>query len=517
MKKFLPLLFSSLITLCAIPACSLTNSDPKPVFVVPTNYGKECLKNSTIKESKRETVWNNGTRYLADNAYDMTVYSNINHKAHIDGMAYNSSDIDVQLFSIGTNIFNSPEAETILYATTDENAINQTTSNNSNLITGVEYAYQTGPIRAELGAKQEIWLKTTVMEASNGFYVESKKYQSTYTHIYLTILDGIPPRELNDLTTEPFTISKKTIIDNNSSEENLKEALVNFLYQKLGEVYDFQEGDFDEKGVTPINIRFKNFNMNANKFTGLMDLYDNAGNFITDQQFTIKVVGHVDGDEGIIIRDDLPEFMYTYRKCTFEQLQADVKYFYNHYENENKNEYSVEIIGDSLKLYSDGISEIRDFVKNEKTQEIYGNIYYKGVILQSNVKIGRLLLTDNIAPENNGKQINSYIFEKEMKKYKFNNINDYIFKGIDIIESYVDIYDEIFEKDYIYNIWIHMYKDSKKILLGYNIYDTRSLNWSCNSLFESELYFYLDSTNELENSLVENDYYIELTKDKQFL
>ena len=257
--------------------------------------------------------------------------------------------------------------------------------------------------------------------------------------------------------------------------------------------------------------------MNANKFTGLMDLYDNAGNFITDQQFTIKVVGHVDGDEGIIIRDDLPEFMYTYRKCTFEQLQADVKYFYNHYENENKNEYSVEIIGDSLKLYSDGISEIRDFVKNEKTQEIYGNIYYKGVILQSNVKIGRLLLTDNIAPENNGKQINSYIFEKEMKKYKFNNINDYIFKGIDIIESYVDIYDEIFEKDYIYNIWIHMYKDSKKILLGYNIYDTRSLNWSCNSLFESELYFYLDSTNELENSLVENDYYIELTKDKQLL
>ena len=178
---------------------------------------------------------------------------------------------------------------------------------------------------------------------------------------------------------------------------------------------------------------------------------------------------------------------------------------------------SVEIIGDSLKLYSDGISEIRDFVKNEKTQEIYGNIYYKGVILQSNVKIGRLLLTDNIAPENNGKQINSYIFEKEMKKYKFNNINDYIFKGIDIIESYVDIYDEIFEKDYIYNIWIHMYKDSKKILLGYNIYDTRSLNWSCNSLFESELYFYLDSTNELENSLVENDYYIELTKDKQLL
>ena len=62
-----------------------------------------------------------------------------------------------------------------------------------------------------------------------------------------------------------------------------------------------------------------------------------------------------------------------------------------------------------------------------------------------------------------------------------------------------------------------MYKDSKKILLGYNIYDTMSLNWSCNSLFESELYFYLDSTNELENSLVENDYYIRLTKDKQLL
>ena len=151
MKKFLPLILGSILTLCTIPACSLTNSDTKPVFVVPTNYGKECLKNSIIKEAKREPIWNNGTRYLADNAYDMTVYSNINHKAHIDGMAYNSSDIDVQLFSIGTNIFNSPEAETILYATTDENAINQTTSNNSNLITGVEYAYQTGPIRAELG------------------------------------------------------------------------------------------------------------------------------------------------------------------------------------------------------------------------------------------------------------------------------------------------------------------------------------------------------------------------------
>ena len=68
-------MLTSILTLCTIPACSPTNSDPKPVFVVPTNYGKECLKNSTIKKAKREPIWKDGTRYLADNAYEMTIYS----------------------------------------------------------------------------------------------------------------------------------------------------------------------------------------------------------------------------------------------------------------------------------------------------------------------------------------------------------------------------------------------------------------------------------------------------------
>ena len=222
MKKFLPLILGSILTLCTIPACSLTNSDTKPVFVVPTNYGKECLKNSIIKEAKREPIWNNGTRYLADNAYEMIIYSTENDRAHVEGTAYTDRDIDVQLFSIGTNKFNSPEAKTVLYATTDENEANNgasDSSSDSNLITGVEYAYQTGPIRAELGTKQEIWLKTTVMEANDGYYVESKKYQSTFTQVFITITDGIPPYELG---SNPFEVSKEFILDNNSSEFKIK-------------------------------------------------------------------------------------------------------------------------------------------------------------------------------------------------------------------------------------------------------------------------------------------------------
>lgn len=518
MKKFLPLILGSILTLCTIPACSLTNSDTKPVFVVPTNYGKECLKNSIIKEAKREPIWNNGTRYLADNAYEMTIYSTENDRAHVEGTAYTDRDIDVQLFSIGTNKFNSPEAKTVLYATTDENEANNgasDSSTDSNLITGVEYAYQTGPIRAELGTKQEIWLKTTVMEANDGYYVESKKYQSTFTQVFITITDGIPPYELG---SNPFEVSKEFILDNNSSEENLKLKLEEYLTEKVQEkyreLYDSYRSDFDEKGAIAANIRFENFDMNAESFTGLLDVIDNAGNKTVDQKFTINVIDSGEKN-GLFIPNDLFDIgEFGYRKTKPEQIDSRVKESVFAYSgNKGKDvDYSIEIIRESYKLYSDGIDAIRDIVKNRTYQEVRGNIYYKGSLLKSNVAIAKFILKDNVKPVNNGTIVSNSVLDKEFENLKSNNYLDYVNKGIEIIEQHVNIYDEIYENEYYYSVYINNNTSGEFLFISFFIID-KEKNENSNYYKGA-----ISLTTELENSIEEElPLTLYLTKDKQII
>lgn len=519
MKKFLPLILGSILTLCTIPACSLTNSDTKPVFVVPTNYGKECLKNSIIKEAKREPIWNNGTRYLADNAYEMTIYSTENDRAHVEGTAYTDRDIDVQLFSIGTNKFNSPEAKTVLYATTDENEANNgasDSSTDSNLITGVEYAYQTGPIRAELGTKQEIWLKTTVMEANDGYYVESKKYQSTFTQVFITITDGIPPYELG---SNPFEVSKEFILDNNSSEENLKLKLEEYLTEKVQEkyreLYDSYRSDFDEKGATAANIRFENFNINAESFTGLLDVIDDAGNKTVDQKFTINVIDSGEKN-GLFIPNDL--FIigeFEYKKAKSEQIDSLVKEaVFGYSENKGKDvDYNIEIIRDSYKLYSDGIDAIRDIVKNRTYQEVRGNIYYKGSLLKSSVAIAKFILKDNVKPVNKGNNLPDNALGNELRKVNSDNYLDYVNKGIETIEKYVNIYDEIYENEYYYKVEISVYN---KVLYFYFYITDKDKNETGD--FNNNKAGTISLTTELENSIEEElPLTLYLTKDKQII
>lgn len=518
MKKFLLLILGSILTLCTIPACSPTNSDPKPVFVVPTNYGKECLKNSTIKKAKREPIWKDGTRYLADNAYEMTIYSKADDKAHIEGTAYTDKDIDVQLFGIGTNKFNSPEAETVLYATTDENEANnnttsESTSTDSNLITGVEYAYQTGPIRTELGSKQTLWLKTTIMEASDGYYVESENYQSTFTQVFITITDGIPPYELG---SNPFEVSKEFILDNNSSEENLKLKLEEYLTEKVQEkyrgLYDSSRSDFDEKGATAANIRFENFDMNAESFTGLFDAVDDAGNKTVDQKFTINVIDSGEKN-GLVIPNDLFDIgEFGYKKTKPEQIDSRVKEsVFAYSENKGKDvDYSIEIIRESYKLYSDGIDTIRDIVKNRTYQEVRGNIYYKGSLLKSNVAIAKFILKDNVKPENKGTIVSNSVLDKEFENLKSNNYSDYINKGIDVIEKHVDIYDEIYENEYYYRIKVSTYN---KFLYFYFYIIDKNKNENINYYVGN-----ISLTTELEDAIGEElPITLYLTKDKQII
>ena len=520
MKKFLPLILGSILTLCTIPAYSPTNSDPKPVFVVPTNYGKECLKNSTIKKAKKEPIWKDGTRYLAYNAYEMTIYSKADDKAHVEGTAYTDRDIDVQLFGIGTNKFNSPEAETVLYATTDENEANnnttsESTSTDSNLITGVEYAYQTGPIRAELGSKQTIWLKTTVMEASDGYYVESKKYQSTFTQVFITITDGIPPYELG---SNPFEVSKEFILDNNSSEENLKLKLEEYLTEKVQEkyreLYDSYRSDFDEKGATTTNIRFENFDMNAESFTGLLDVVDDAGNKTVDQKFTINVVDN-GSKNGLVIPNDLFDIgEFEYKKVKPEQIDAKVKEYVFAYENKGKDiDYTIETIRDSYKLYSDGIDAIRDIVKNRTYQEVRGNIYYKGSLLKSNVAIAKFILKDNVKPINKGNTLPDNALDDELRKVNSDNYLDYVNKGIETIEKYVNIYDEIYENEYYYRVKISAYN---KVLYFYFYITDKDKNETGD--FNNNKAGTISLTTELENSIEEElPLTLYLTKDKQII
>lgn len=521
MKKFLPLILGSILTLCTIPACSPTNSDPKPVFVVPTNYGKECLKNSTIKKAKREPIWKDGTRYLADNAYEMTIYSKADDKAHVEGTAYTDQDIDVQLFGIGTNKFNSLEAETVLYATTDENEANnnnttsESTSTDSNLITGVEYAYQTGPIRTELGSKQTLWLKTTVMEANDGYYVESKNYQSTFTQVFITITDGIPPYELG---SNPFEVSKEFILDNNSSEENLKSKLEEYLTEKVQEkyreLYDSYRSDFDEKGATVENIRFENFNMNAESFTGLFDAVDDAGNKTVDQKFTINVIDSGEKN-GLVIPNDLFDIgEFGYRKTKPEQIDSRIKeYVFGYSENKGKDvDYSIEIIRESYKLYSDGIDAIRDIVKNRTYQEVRGNIYYKGSLLKSNVAIAKFILKDNVKPVNNGTIVSNSVLDKEFENLKSNNYLDYVNKGIEIIEQHVNIYDEIYENEYYYRVYIKNNTSGEFLFISFFIID-KEKNENSNYYKGA-----ISLTTELENSIEEElPLTLYLTKDKQII
>lgn len=521
MKKFLPLILGSILTLCTIPACSPTNSDPKPVFVVPTNYGKECLKNSTIKKAKREPIWKDGTRYLADNAYEMTIYSKADDKAHVEGTAYTDQDIDVQLFGIGTNKFNSPEAETVLYATTDENEANnnnttsESTSTDSNLITGVEYAYQTGPIRTELGSKQTLWLKTTVMEASDGYYVESKNYQSTFTQVFITINDGIPPYELG---SNPFEVSKEFILDNNSSEENLKLKLEEYLIEKVQEkyrgLYDSYRSDFDEKGATTTNIRFENFDMNAESFTGLLDVIDDAGNKTVDQKFTINVIDSGEKNWLFIPNDLFVIGEFEYKKAKSEQIDSLIKEsVFGYSENKGKDvDYSIEIIRESYKLYSDGIDAIRDIVKNRTYQEVRGNIYYKGSLLKSNVAIAKFILKDNVKPVNNGKDLPDNLLDNELRKIKSNNYIDYINKGIETIEKYVNIYDEIYENEYYYKVYISIH--SKTLYFYFYIID-KNKNENSNLINNSRT---ISLTTELEDAIGEElPITLYLTKDKQII
>lgn len=465
-----------------LPACS---GSSKPIYILPTNYGMKCMNNGYLKKTKKGFFIENGVKYKASDAYEMIIYSTPELKAHVPNIPYSDMDIDVQLFGIGTNEYNYPEADTLLYASTNKNG-NDFLDAGKKLVTGVEYVYQTGPISKELlSSRQELWIKTTIMEESNGYYVESKKYIPTFTQVFVTIIDGIPPVSLQD---SEFDVSVDFIKENNSSEETLKEKLSELLKEKIVKRYEYYNQFYDFDGGTICsdvrNIRFINFNSQSYIYNGFVDLYDKEENCTKDQAFSMRVT-LVDEDNNysddrfyIPSPNSLPIVQCGYNK-SIEEIEFLLKMHLNISNNSN---YKLQINSNNLVFYDNSnIEVIRDFVKNKKVQQLICKITYCNEFVFDNILLGKLILVDDVGPTvkttysqekfaNDTKKLCSGI------KETFDDLYQFITPLIGKIEST----DEIYENNFYFIMYLNSWYDNSTMTNYLNL-DIRIIDEQRNS------------------------------------
>lgn len=212
-KRNLLLLSLLLACSCSAPAGQSQGTAPdssgdssaeesSKVYVLPTKRGEKYLKKNVLNPRVNVRKASEGTAYTM--IIDQSAIEDIGAKFHEDGnSAYQPNDIDVLLFGIGTNFDNSPDADTLLYASLDEEGVSSESSEEApsrSLITGVSYEYGTGPLKYQTEDEQLVWLKTTVMEFDSSLetYVTDEDTPITYTPVYVQFKDTVAP-EVGDV------------------------------------------------------------------------------------------------------------------------------------------------------------------------------------------------------------------------------------------------------------------------------------------------------------------------------
>lgn len=288
---------------------SSAKDEKEQVYVLPTDFGKRYLKRGA--DSKRafdlRKNENDGSYHMS---IDASAVSKTNIKFNLTGTAYQKDDIDVVLFGIGTNFNNTSKADTLLYATLDQNVAaiendslegsfeNSSEIEEKNIVTGVEYAYGTGPIKNEFDKEQLLWLKTTVMEEKNGTFIASPTADIKFTPVYIELKDTVAP------VVSDFGYSISYSDYGNTYRYNLEDSLKkiikeNATYSNSGEI---------DKDVKPeisyfaVEGGIKENYCAGDMITGEFSLMDNDGNESDRKWF----VFHIDKDYAVDKLIDVP-------------------------------------------------------------------------------------------------------------------------------------------------------------------------------------------------------------------
>ena len=283
------LLSLSLVGMCLTGCNGIGNG--KEIYILPTNFGVRCLR-----DNQEEDLHTKKKPYLlnsyqdSDGSYRMNVSSTALKNEYGDSIHFNetgtnfeSNDLDVLLFGIGTNLDNSSDARTLLYSSFDENG-----SSNSGIVTGVEYAYGTGPIKKDVFNLQHFWLKTTAMVRNGGVYIADKDIDVKYTSVYLQLLDKDAP-VLNDDYEEEIAYSHyANLRKKDSFESYLKDTIAkNASYVDRGlldEEYWPWVKDFSVDGG------LKDEYFHGDSITGTFDLSDPFENVSETRKFRFDIV-----------------------------------------------------------------------------------------------------------------------------------------------------------------------------------------------------------------------------------
>ena len=288
---------------------SSVKDEKEQVYVLPTDFGKRYLKRGV--DSKRafdlRKNENDGSYHMS---IDASAVSETNIKFNLTGTAYQKDDIDVVLFGIGTNFNNTSKADTLLYATLDQNVAaiaddslegsleNSSEIEEKNIITGVEYAYGTGPIKNEFDKEQLLWLKTTAMEEKNGTFIASPTADIKFTPVYIELKDTVAP------VVSDFGYSISYSDYGNTYRYNLEDSLKKII--KENATYS-NSGQID-KDVKPeisyfaVEGGIKENYCAGDMITGEFSLMDNDGNESNRKWF----VFHIDKDYAVDKLIDVP-------------------------------------------------------------------------------------------------------------------------------------------------------------------------------------------------------------------
>lgn len=376
-RKNLFFALSSLIMLGVASGCATNDSkgnqnesslsssdDKKQVYVLPTKLGRRYLRGGSKGIHPVADVW----RSANDGSYHMVIDASTVKGEYVSfnktGAAYDYNDIDVRLFGIGTNLNNTSTADTLLYATLDADMAvetGETTSEEStptieenNIVTGVEYAYGTGPIKVEFNNAQLLWLKTTVMEQKDGIYVANPTTDIKFTPVYITLKDTIAP------TAEDFRFD----VDYSVYAEKEKDGTLNdYVEHIVRNEFKFKnEGEID-KDETPtlesVTIDEHSRLYAGDALTGKFTLSDTSGNVSEPANFTINILKDFDNVTPI----ELPYYKTLKAKNgkakTMEFLKENI--MSTAYEWKHLDASNVEI-NDFDSLYEDLNDNLKEYV-----------------------------------------------------------------------------------------------------------------------------------------------------------
>ena len=414
------------------------NETTKVCVVCPTKKGQKYLKQNSLKS------YIDIRRDDEDKSYHMVIDSsafeirNVSFYDEVGG--YVNDGIDVQLFGIGTNFDNSSTANTVLYASVDEEPtetadidlkdqmdddesaeIESSSEESSNdeksseeiidnsedtteseeetrdLVTGVEYVYGTGPLRNEVDVEQNVWIKTTVMEYSSarGAYIASKDIEPTYTSVFIELKDTVAP-EVQDVT---YTISYSDYAAMLSKDQAINDWLSDIIIDKI---LDTVAGTVNVKETPVINTI--NISNPKDKYdpgdtiSGVYTAKDSSGNVSIEHSFAITLYKDFHTDDIINVPyREITENDNDYREAYLKEkvLSAflewpavESEYYYNAAGLDYRNSLTTadvtltnfddEYIAELLDLKTN-ITEQRECILSAKIGE-YGTFSYSVIL-----------------------------------------------------------------------------------------------------------------------------------------